>query len=126
EEVARKSGGEERNARWGREQLSRHRLADVPDLEIDSGPEYNAGIARQFERRAVDDRRVVGTFARNHRAGHKRLSFSTSFRGRRTRNVKHLTPSPPPATPPALRTWRYLSTTAQRLRGEPQRPAPTR
>ena len=59
------------DARRGREQLARHRLADVPDLVIDDGPEHDACVARQLERRAIDDRRKVGALARDHRTGHE-------------------------------------------------------
>src|SRR5262249_58960674 len=67
--------GHELNSRWGREQLPRHRLADVPDLEIDSGPEYNAGIARQFERRAVHGRPGDGPVPPDHPPCHSSFPF---------------------------------------------------
>ena len=55
--------GHQRHAGRRRQQLPRHRLADVPHLVIDDGPEHDAGIARQLERRAIDDRRIVAAFS---------------------------------------------------------------
>ncbi len=57
----------------GAEHLARHRLADIPDFEIDDGPEDDARAAGKLERRAIDDRRIVAALARQH--GFRRADF---------------------------------------------------
>ncbi len=58
--------GQMRHPGRGREHLARHRFADIPDFEIDDGPEHDARAVRQFQRRTIDDCRIVAAFARQH------------------------------------------------------------
>src|SRR5262245_61616492 len=76
-----------------REQLARHRLADVPDLVVDDGPEYDARVAGQLERRAVHDRGILGALAGDHWVGHSGIPFDAHF----------LTPLQPRATRAGVR-----------------------
>ncbi len=46
---------QQRHACRCRQHLPRHRPADVPDLVVHDGPEHDPGVARQLERRPIDD-----------------------------------------------------------------------
>ena len=56
-------------ARGRRQHLPRHRLGDVPDLEVDDGPDDDAVVARQLHHRTVDDGAERRALARNHGHG---------------------------------------------------------
>src|SRR5258708_34357657 len=66
-------GRQQRKAGWRRNHLSGHRLADVPNLEIDDAPDHDTSAARQLHCRAIDDGGKVAAVARQHRAGHGEL-----------------------------------------------------
>ena len=48
-----------RDARRRRQHLARHRARDVPHFGVDDRPHDEARIARQLERRAIDDRGIL-------------------------------------------------------------------
>ena len=61
-------------AAGGRRQYgARHRLGEVPLLDIDDDPHHHAGAVRQIERRAVGNRRVGKAVGRQHAPFRSRL-----------------------------------------------------
>ena len=62
--------GKQRHARGRRKDLARHRPPDVPYLVVDDGPEREPRIAGQFERRPVDDCRIIAAFPGQHGGRH--------------------------------------------------------
>src|SRR5262245_35636685 len=69
--------GQERRAGRRRQHLARHRARDVPDLEVDDGPDDDALAGRELQLRPVDDGGIGDAVARN---GHLRfLAFALSL-----------------------------------------------
>src|SRR4029077_17030278 len=58
--------GKLRHTRRRRQHLARHRLADVPHFKIDNAPKCEPGILWKFQRRPVDNGRILRTLARQH------------------------------------------------------------
>src|SRR5262245_25135617 len=63
--------GYQRLAGRRREHLACHRLADVPDFQIDDGPEDKPRIALELEWGPVDNGGVVAPLARQHGVQHR-------------------------------------------------------
>src|SRR2546430_2827485 len=55
-------GGKERHAGRRRERLSRHRTLDLPDFDIEDGPDDEPGIRRKAQGRPIDDGRISAAF----------------------------------------------------------------
>src|SRR5207244_10970425 len=58
--------GNERDAGRRRERLPRHRTLDLPDLDIEDGPDDEPGIRRKAQGRPIDDGRVGAAFGGPH------------------------------------------------------------
>ena len=62
---------QQRNSGRRRQQLTGHRTADVPDLEVDDRPQHKPRTVGQLEGRSVDDCGEVAPLARNHGFAHR-------------------------------------------------------
>src|SRR5262249_31674036 len=69
--------GHERHAGRGGGHPARQGAAGVPPPGIGDGPEDQAPLARQFQRRTVDDGRILDALARDHGIGHSWFSLLT-------------------------------------------------
>ena len=96
--------GKMRHAGRRRQHLARHRLADIPDFEIDDGPEHDARAVRKLERRPVDDRRISRR-ARAAASVLRVIAFSDAFRFRHVPICRFVALFLPSAEPKSCQSW---------------------